>query len=141
MSVIEQIIYSSGGATILVGIIAWLSKNLLLTRLKASVSHEFEKKLENLRADLRSNEAEIAAIRQSAAESLAGRGKVVDERKLQAIDSIWTGFRKAKSRSGAMKTFAILNVDALGAEVTDPKINQYIHAAFPGVTANSERNI
>lgn len=45
----------------LLGLVAFLARNLILTRLKASVQHEFDRKLETLRADLHKSEESFKA--------------------------------------------------------------------------------
>jgi len=45
----------------LLGLVAFLARNLILTRLKASVQHEFDRKLETLGADLHKSEESFKA--------------------------------------------------------------------------------
>ena len=86
----------------LIGIAAFLARNLILTRLKASVQQEFDQKLENLRADLRkteelfkaelrAKETEIEALRSGALSGLVSRQVALDKRRLDAIDQLWAG--------------------------------------------------
>lgn len=78
----------------------WFGRNLLLTRLTKSVEHEFNTKLEALRsqlreseerfkAELRTKETEIAALRGGAMTALATRQMSLDKRRLEAVDQLW----------------------------------------------------
>lgn len=85
--------------TALLALALWLGRNLIATRLVKSVEHEFNTKLESLRAelrkneelfkaDLRSKEAEIAALRGGAMTAMASRQVALDKRQLDAVDQI-----------------------------------------------------
>jgi hypothetical protein len=67
-----------------VSAIAWLSREWIAARLTKSIQHEFDRKLESLRAELRESEeklkarihekeGEIAALRSGALSALASR--------------------------------------------------------------------
>jgi hypothetical protein len=79
----------------------WFGRNLLLTRLTKSVEHEFNTKLEALRsqlreseerfkAELRTKETEIAALRSGTMTALATRQMSLDKRRLEAVDQLWS---------------------------------------------------
>ncbi len=102
--------------TTLLALALWLSRNLIATRLAKSVEHEFNTKLESLRAelrkneelfkaDLRSKEAEIAALRGGAMTAMASRQVALDKRRLEAVDQLWsalTALGPAKAISSLM---------------------------------------
>lgn len=91
--------------TLVLACILWLSRNLIITRLTKSVQHEFDKKLESVKADLRTKEAEIEALRSGALTSMASRQMILDKRKLEAADQLWsavTALAPAKSISHMM---------------------------------------
>ncbi len=69
--------------------ILYLCRKLIETRLTHSVKHEFDKKLELVRADLRSKEVEIAALRGGALSAMASRQITLDKRRLEAVDQLW----------------------------------------------------
>ena len=77
--------------TALLGLLLFLSRNWILTRLKASVEHEFNTALEAVRADLRAKETQIEALRSGALTGLASRQAALDKRRLEAIDELWAG--------------------------------------------------
>src|SRR5438105_1233155 len=89
--------------TALLAAVLWASRELISTRLTRTVQHEFDKKIESLRADfraseerfkaeLREKEAEISALRSGALSVLASRQAALDKRRLEAVDQIWTAF-------------------------------------------------
>lgn len=80
----------------LIATLGWLARNLILTRLKATVQHEFDGKLEALRtdlrkseesfrADLRAKETDIQVLRSGALSGMASRQATLDKRRLQAF--------------------------------------------------------
>src|SRR5437867_6915410 len=87
--------------TTLLAIALWLCRNLIVTRLAKSVEHEFNEKLEKLkagfrvseerlRADIRAKEAEIATLRSGALLASASRQAAADKRRLEAVDQLWS---------------------------------------------------
>lgn len=120
----------------LVMFVGWLLRNLILTRLKASVQHEFDKKLEfakserrtaedAFRADLRAKEAQIEALRGSALSAMAARQAAVDKRRLEAIDQLWAAFNAlAPARTAAMWLMVVNYGAVLKTAATDPRMRQ-----------------
>ena len=85
----------------LLAAVLWLGRNLILTRLRESVKHEFNSELEVLRSQLRESEellkaeliakgAEIEALRSGAMTALASRQMALDNRRLEAVDQLWS---------------------------------------------------
>ncbi|WP_439536646.1 hypothetical protein [Methyloversatilis sp.] len=66
----------------------WLAKNLLLTRLTRSVQCEFDAKLEKLRAQLRTSEAQLAALQSGTLGAIQSRRQALDVRRLAAVDQL-----------------------------------------------------
>lgn len=86
--------------TALLSVVLWLLRSVISTRLRASVQHEFDQKLETMRAtlrsseeafkaDLRGKEAQIAALRSGAMSALASRQAALDKRRIEAVDQLW----------------------------------------------------
>ena len=114
----------------------WLGRKVITTRLVKSVEHEFNKKLEVLRAefrekdellkaDLRSKENEIADLRSGAMTAMASRQMALDKRRLEAADQLWsatTALAGAKSISAFM---AVTKFEAVAEEAAkNPKIRE-----------------
>jgi hypothetical protein len=103
------------------GIVVFLSKNLIITKLTNSVKHEYDAKLEKLKASNRATEqslrveiqkrdSEITSIRDSALSGLDHRKSILFERQLNAVDELWkanNALSSAKSVSAIMSVFEI----------------------------------
>lgn len=87
-------------SVVLFSLLLWLVKVFIETRLRASVKHEFDEKLEavkydlrkseeSLKASLRDKESKIEAVREKAIAALLSRQSVLDARKIQAVEEIW----------------------------------------------------
>jgi hypothetical protein len=94
--------FSSAG---LIAALAWLFRSAIETRLRASVQHEFNEKLETFRtdlrkseetfkADLRAKENQIEALRDGALSGLVSRQAVLDKRRVEAIEQLWGAIEK-----------------------------------------------
>lgn len=104
----------------LIAALAWLGKGLIVTRLKATVQHEFDLKLEELRAELRrseesfkavlrSKEMDIAALRGGALTAMANRQAALDKRRMEAIDHLWAAIDQLTPYKNARLTLASIN--------------------------------
>lgn len=87
----------------LLGLALWLSRSLIETRLRASVQNEFDSKLETLKGDIRASEerlrarlrereAELEALRTGALSAMASRQVALDNRRLEAVDQLWSAY-------------------------------------------------
>jgi hypothetical protein len=97
--IISVIVSATSGAAVS-GLMIWLFKEWLSTRLKASIQHEYDRKLETHKAQLK-REQELAildiktALAREAAFHAAAHGSFVEgqkaamERKLSAVDKLW----------------------------------------------------
>lgn len=115
----------------------WLGRELISTRLTKSVQHEFDIKIEEVRAELRTSEerfkaqlrekeTEIAALRNGALSVLTSRQAALDKRRLEAVDQLWSAFNAltpARSITASMATFNFKTA-AQRAE-NEPKLRQF----------------
>lgn len=128
---------STLSTTSLVAILAWLSRQLIVTRLKASVQNEFNEKLETLRADLRKSEeafkadlrakeAKIVTLQSGALTVLASRQAALDKRRLEAIEQIWAGVEILGPMKGAVNLMQTVHFErSLEAASQDQKVRQF----------------
>jgi hypothetical protein len=109
--------------TTVLGLALWLGRKLIATRLTKSVEHEFNTKLESLRAelrkneelfkaDLRSKETEIEALRSGAMAAMASRQIALDKRRLDAADQLWAAFTALGPAKGISMIMAAVNFEA-----------------------------
>lgn len=115
--------------TTIVALVLWLFRSLVTARLKASVQHEFDRKIEVVRTDLRNSEeqfkadlqskaSEMQVLRASVISGLVNRQAELDKRRIVAVERVWsaiTSLAQAKSVSGIM---AHINLNVAGQGVT-----------------------
>lgn len=128
----------------LFGIVLWLGRNLIATRLTKSVAYEFNARLEGikaeqraseerLKADLKLKEAEITALRSGALSALASRQMALDKRRLEAVDQLWSTVAALAPARGITTMMTAINIEAAAPLVErDPRMRQ----VFEGMGGN-----
>ena len=114
----------------------WLGRTMISARLKLSIENEFNEKLEKFRsqvreseeqikADIRAREVEIAGLRTGALTALASRQIALDKRRLEAVEQLWssiTALAPARGISALMSTVDFEKTAHSGEN--NPKIRQ-----------------
>jgi hypothetical protein len=119
------------------GIAVFAGRNLLRAWIERGVEYRFNSRLEELRADLRRSEeelksqlrikeTEITALRDGVLSGRTQRQALVDQRRIEAVEKLWSGIVALSPYKGLSATIAIFNVDALAKRSEDPKIQQLI---------------
>lgn len=123
-------------STGLLAMALWLGRQIIATRLTRSVEHEFSRRLEVIRAELRATEerlkaqlrekeAEIAALRSGALSVLASRQAALDKRRLEAVDQIWTAFAALAPARAISAQMAVVKFEAAAKEAkSNPKARE-----------------
>jgi hypothetical protein len=143
---IMSIIVSAASGAAASGLLMWLFKEWLSTRLKASIQHEYDRKLETYKAQLKTEQdlaildiktalAREAAFHAAAHASFAEGQKASMERKLSAVDKLWSCIPQFRaSLPPVLMAMDVMTVDeykgakdhpqfkALGGEVTPEKM-------------------
>jgi hypothetical protein len=91
--------------TTLFALVLWLSKNMVITRLTNAVKHEYDEKIENLRADLKARDSQVEALRSGALSGISNRHAALYNHQVKAIQELWESivlFTPAKSISATM---------------------------------------
>jgi hypothetical protein len=115
-------------------VVAWITKG---------VQHRFDVKIEEVRAELRKNEerfksdlrdkeSEISALRASVLSGSAGRQSLLDKRRFEAVERVWTAVNdlaQLKLLSGMM---AVLNFKAVARESGSPKMQEFLSVIGKG---------
>lgn len=113
--------------TTLFGGAVWLARSLISTRLTNSVKSEFDSKLEILRSELKSKEAQIESLRSGAMSGLITRQGALYQRKLEAIDQIWSAIKELDKAKHIASSMEILQFDACAkASATEPNFRTFI---------------
>lgn len=129
--------------TSLLGCVLWLLRSVISTRLKSSVQHEFDEKLETLRttlrnseesfkADLRSKENEIAILRSGAISGLSSRLVVLDRRRIDAVEQLWAAVTALAPAKAVSATMAVIKFDAAVKVAADNPKAREMFAAIGG---------
>lgn len=135
-------------STALVALMAWLARSLIAERLKASVKHEFDEKLEAVKADGREREARLQAelrgrdqqlqlLQSGVLSAHASRQAALDARRLDAVDALWSAFHGLAPLRTAARFMETIKYDsALTHAATDPNIRAFFSdlAKMAGVT-------
>jgi hypothetical protein len=122
--------------TALLAIVLYLSRAVIMMRLKNSVQHEFDRKLEMLRtdlhnseesfrADLRSKENQIAALHSGAMSGLMSRQAALAKRRLQAVDQLWLALTSLAPQRATAETVALFKFEAAAEEAAkNPRLRE-----------------
>ncbi|WP_413933377.1 hypothetical protein [Nitrospira sp. BLG_1] len=101
--------------------------------MKASIEHDFNQKLEEIRtdfrkseesfkADLRAKESQIAALQTGALSGMVSRQVALDKRRLEAIDQLWAGIEALKPLTLAASWMKTIDFEkALKTASEDPR--------------------
>lgn len=122
--------------TSLLVFVGWLFREAIINRLTKGVQHEYDHKLEILRAEfrkseevlkaeLRTKEREIESLRSGALAGLVSRQAAVDSRRLIAIDQLWSGVIALRSAKGAAALMSVIVFErALKESANNPRAKQ-----------------
>lgn len=122
----------------------WLGRELISTRLAKSVQHEFDKKIEAVKAELRASEerfkaqlrekeAEISALRSGALTVLASRQAALDKRRLDAVDQLWSSFNALAPARFIAANMAFIKFESAAQQAErDPKVRQFFELIGQG---------
>lgn len=131
--------------TSLLAFAAWLMRSIIATRLTKSVQHEFDSKLEVIRtqlrkseesfkADLRAKEVQIELLRSGAISGLASRQAVLDKRRIEAVDQLWSAVTELAPAKAASVWMAVIKFDAAAKEAAkNPQFRQIFEAVGSGL--------
>jgi hypothetical protein len=122
MNFILVSLVSTLSSSVLLLVLGWLFRELIRTRLKASVEHEFNAQLseiqsrqrtseEAFKADLRQKETVIQALQGGALSALASRQAANDKRRLEAIDHLWAEIQALAPALGVVNASSFLKYD------------------------------
>lgn len=127
----------------------WLGRELISARLTRTVQHEFDRKLEavraelrtaeeNFKAQLREKEAEIAALRSGALSVLASRHAALDKRRLEAVDQLWSAFNALGPARAIAANMAVIKFESAAKQAErDPKVRQFFKMIGGGFDTKS----
>jgi len=133
-----DILLGAGAGSVLFVLAVWLARQLLITRLTKSVENEFNQSLEKYRAELRSSEEhlksalksrenDISVLRSSAIASLANRQTKLDDRRLEAVDNLWSAVIELAPAKFISSVMGVIKFEEVAeAAVTNQKLREVI---------------
>lgn len=115
----------------------FVGRNWIKASIERGVQHGFDTKLEAIRADLRRSEEElkselrlkesqISALRDGVLSGRAQRQVLLDKRRLDAVERVWTAINELAPFKGVSAFMAVINFDEAAKEAPrDPKVRQF----------------
>lgn len=108
-------------------IIVWLLRKVLMARITNAISHEYNKKLEKLKTDLRKNEetfkaeiktkeSQIEALRSGVLTAVSNRQSQMFTKQLESIEKLWDVVVLLAPAKNISATMAVINFEAAARE-------------------------
>jgi hypothetical protein len=133
--------------SLLVPLGLFVGRHWIMARISRGVQHQFDREIEALRADfraseeqlksdLRNKESEIASLRNSVLAGSASRQALLDKRRFQAVEKVWTDINDLAQIKGLSSMMALLNFKVMAREANDPRMQTFlstIGAAAPDI--------
>jgi hypothetical protein len=115
----------------------FVGRNWLKARIEKGVQYHFDRQLEEIRAEFRSSEerlksslrdreSEIATLRSTVLAGSAGRQALLDKRRFEAVERVWTAVNDMARLKSLSSFMALLNVKEVSKRASDPKIQQFL---------------
>lgn len=86
----EKFIIYPSISVVVIGILFFISKNFILEFIKNAIKYDYDEKIEKLKAEIKSNESDILALRSGALSGIVERQKVLFSRQVLAVEKLWT---------------------------------------------------
>lgn len=113
-----------------------LGRHWLVERVRRSVQHTFDEKLEHLKSELRQGEAqvkaaidakesEIAALRSQVLSASARRSEILDRRRLDAVDKTWAAVGALAPYRVVSEMFLRINLKEVEASPRSPNMGAF----------------
>jgi hypothetical protein len=117
--------------------ILFIFRSWITDRITKGIQHSFDVKLKKLDAELKKNEeqlksslrdkeAEIGALRNTVLSGSASRQNLLDKRRFEAVERIWTTVNDSLPLKNLCATMAALNYDVLAKRTGDPKVQELL---------------
>jgi hypothetical protein len=107
--------YLAQGA--MVAAIVALGGFFLRTFIQSNLQHHFDRKIELLKNDLGRNNSRLDAIQSSTLSLMSTRHAALDNRRLSAIEALWSATIRQRRFTAAAKILQSLNLDEIGKAV------------------------
>lgn len=91
-----------------------------------------------MKAEIRSKESDIQALRDGALSGVINRSSVLYERRVKAVEELWEAVTSLAAAKNISSKLAVLNIEAISKKVGhDDKVQQMVNAWFGNFDMNS----
>jgi len=112
-------------------VLLFFGRNWILENIKASVNHEYNSKIESLRADLVKRQSEIDTLRQAALGNRAIRQGVLEKKRIEAVEGLWASVVELSKLSMSAQIMETINFpEAAKSSHNDEKAREFYSAMF-----------
>lgn len=133
MENILALFLESSLAAAIVVVVGFLARKYLVEVISQAVRFDFETKLEQLRAELRQKESEIAALRDGALSRMVSIQAAIATRRMQAGDELWRAVVRWNELVPVVTTIGMLKFENVSARIErDSKLQSVLKSLHPG---------
>lgn len=132
-----------GGVITSVGVLSLLGyiiRDSLRRFFTKAVEHNFDKKLEKFKSDIRNSESEIAQIRSYISSARSGRDSIFQTKKIEAAEKLIMARQFLCKFNMAIMYVKMLKIDELYKQINDPKIQKFIDAIITPLKLDDKLN-
>ncbi len=128
-------------STVLLAVVLWLSRGLIATRLSAAVKHEYDSRIERLRAsfrrseetiraDLVSKQIEIVELRSGVLSNITTRQVALQNRRIEAVDSLWGAVVALAPAKNVSKFMSVIKFEGMAEQAAKNEQLQQMYQVF-----------
>lgn len=140
-----ELLLASVGSPALFALVLWLARNLIITRLTKSVEseyarllegykHDLRKSEENFKADLKTKETEIAALRNGVLSAISNRQLLLDKKRLEATEEIWASVVSLGAFKFVSAWMSVVKFEEMAEAVkTNPDLRKFFEVLDPQI--------
>lgn len=133
-----DVFLATSGSTALFGLVLWLARNLIITRLTKSVESEYSRLLESykfdlrvseesFKSDLKAKESELSALRSGVLSAISNRQLLLDKKRMECAEEVWASVVSLGAFKIVSSVMAIINFEeAAEAAKTDPNVRRLV---------------
>lgn len=132
ISIILSWLGQSAVAAVLLVAVAYLSRRLIEARLTRSVQHEFDRKLTAFKQELHEEGQRRESVRSTAFAALLAQRTALTSRRIEAVQLLWDAVLEVRKGIFIVTHLEILKLDAVVAELQDPRMKQYFETTATG---------
>ena len=113
--------------TTLLAVLVYLFKNVFENRLKNTIKHEFDLKLENSKAGITETRSQIEALRSGALEGIISRQAVLHQKRVHSAETLWSCVQQMAAAKGLALSMATLKYEnVLEDSVSDQRVRDLV---------------